>query len=93
MSSEEFQNLDKKSVLMIDIREEYELQSSPLLDGTLHIPMSNIIQKVRDGALLKNKPILTICRSGSRCKMLNEFLVDNGFEADYLEGGLVALNQ
>lgn len=87
MTKDEFLKLDPEKVEIIDIREDDEVESIPLLRNTTHIPLSTVIERVKNGSLMKDKPIVTVCRSGRRCQILNEFLVDNGYNAQYLEGG------
>jgi len=91
MTKEELSNLDKDKVLLVDIREDYELQDKPPLPEAIHIPMGEIIKKAEGGELPKDKKIITVCRSGGRCQIVNSTLKQLGYDVDLLEGGMLGL--
>ena len=91
MTKEEFESIDPAVVTIVDIRESFELDVVPSLTGVLHIPMTELVEKVNNGSLPKSKKVITICRSGGRCLGVNEFLTQHGYETDYLEGGMNVL--
>jgi rhodanese-related sulfurtransferase len=89
MKKEELNNIDSHKVLLVDIREKEELDSLPSLPNSTHIPMGEIIREAEDGRLPKDKLIVTICRSGGRCSIVNHELAALGYQVDLLEGGLM----
>lgn len=91
MTKEELQQVDLNSILLIDIREDDELEVIPSPEGAVHMPMSRVIEEVTKGSLSKDKKIVTICRSGGRCQVVNNILTDYGYQSDYLEGGVMGL--
>lgn len=88
MKKEELENIDFNKVLLIDIREDEELLEMPSIEGAAHIPMGKIIKEAEDGNLPKDKKIVTVCRSGGRCQIVNTELAALGYEVDFLEGGM-----
>jgi rhodanese-related sulfurtransferase len=91
MTKEELKNTNPDSILLIDIREEGEVANLPCPKNAVHIAMSHITEAVLEGKLPRDKKLITICHSGGRCLTVNEYLKSNGYEADYLEGGMMSL--
>jgi rhodanese-related sulfurtransferase len=91
MTKEEFQNLDKDSILLIDIREADELAVAPSPVPATHMPMGKVFVEVAKGNLPKDKPVISLCQSGGRCKIVTDKLNEMGYQADYIEGGLNGL--
>lgn len=90
MKIDDLHNLDQDKVLLVDIREPQELAVEPSIPGAINIPMSTILQEVERGNLPMDKTIVTICRSGARCHVVNAELRARGFITDMLEGGMNA---
>ena len=93
MTKDELDNVDFEEVMVIDIRNDDEVDALPALEKVVHIPMSEVVKKVDDETLPKDKKIVTICGSGARCLMLNQMLTEHGYDADYLEGGMMELKK
>ena len=93
MTREQLDKIDKNSVVIIDIREENELLSLPAFSGATHIPMKKLLTEANHCNLPKDKLIVTVCRSGSRCKVVNRILSQMGYRTDLLEGGMNAYQQ
>lgn len=91
MTKETFLELDLESAMIIDIRERNEISISTAIKNAINIPMLELAREIESGALDKQKKIVTICQSGGRCIALHTLLSTNGYEADYLEGGILAL--
>ena len=73
---------------VLDVREARELDICQL-EGTLHIPMSEIPAHVDD--LPTNQPVVVICHHGARSQMVVGFLRDAGFDNAFnLDGGIEA---
>lgn len=91
MTKETFLQLDPESVRIIDIREESEIANIASPDGALHIPMKILAEQIQAGDFPNDKPIVTVCYSGGRCHIINQFLQQHGYTSDYLEGGVAGL--
>ncbi len=74
-----FKDLKQKGAVIIDVRTIAEFNSGHL-KNTLNIPLNTI-----PGQLVKikkyNKPVITVCRSGSRSGMATGILKRAGIEA------------
>jgi sulfur dioxygenase len=90
MTKEELLKTGGDKILIVDIREEEELVTSPSIPGAVHIPMGKIIREAEDGRLPHDKKIVTVCRSGGRCQMVNHELRELGYDVDWLEGGMMS---
>lgn len=91
MTKEQFLKLNHDDVLIVDIREDGEVTVKPSPEGAAHIPMQIFADYVEDGTIPKDKKVITVCHSGGRCMMLHQHLLDHGYDADYLEGGVMGL--
>lgn len=76
-------------VAIVDCREEVEHEITWVLDVPL-LPMSELIERVEE--LPTDRPLLMMCRSGSRSARVADWLVANGErdEVANLEGGIIA---
>lgn len=75
-----------KPLVLLDVREEDELQLSRL-DGITHIPMNLIPQRLAE--LDPNSDFVVICRVGARSGRVTEYLLSQGFrQARNLVGGM-----
>jgi rhodanese-related sulfurtransferase len=71
----------------VDVREPYERNAGHIAD-TLHIELDQLTAEA--GQLDRERPILFICRSGSRSALAAQAFAAAGFEAHNLDGGLKA---
>lgn len=77
--------------ILIDVREEEELQESGIAEGALWMPCSKMDEENAEwmafkGKLPKDKPIILYCRSGARSGRAAEFLRMDGFDTVNLGG-------
>ncbi len=73
---------------VLDVREARELEICQL-EGTLHIPMTEIQARVDE--LPTNHPLVVVCHHGARSQMVVDFLRSAGFDnAVNLDGGIEA---
>ena len=74
-------------VQLIDVREDYEWDAGRIA-GATHIEM----QKLSDEAdsIDRATPVVFVCRTGARSGMAARAFAGAGYEANNLEGGLVA---
>lgn len=83
------------SLLIIDVREQSEINETGKLPGSIHIPMGdvsntltslsedNFKQKFNKSKPLKNTKIILSCRSGKRSGMVQEELQNMGYKNVY----------
>lgn len=71
----------------LDVREEDEWQAGHI-DGARHIPLRELSGRV--GELAKGRPIVAVCRSGSRSAAAVRGLKQLGYDAENLDGGVTA---
>lgn len=74
-------------VQVVDVRWPNEWQAGHI-DGALHIPVDDLDDHLDE--LDHSRPVVTVCRSGSRSTEAAAALVEEGFEAESLDGGMVA---
>ena len=73
--------------VLVDVRErdEWIRGHAP---AALHIPMSEFVDRV--GELDSSLRIICVCRSGNRSGQVTAWLLQNGFDAVNLTGGMSA---
>jgi rhodanese-related sulfurtransferase len=92
MSPKEAHELVKKGeAVLIDVREEEELQASGWAEGALWMPCSKMDEeepewKAFKAKLPKDKPVILYCRSGNRSGRVAEFLRGDGYDTVNLGG-------
>jgi len=76
-----------KKDFLLDVREPQELavEHAP---GAVNIPLGQL--RSRLGELPRNRDILVICRSGQRAYSATRILLQNGFKARNLSGGMLS---
>ncbi len=83
------QSLEEPSVV-VDIREGYEWQQVRLPAdvgfAVLHIPMNSIPERLDE--LPRNRPLAILCAHGSRSYGVTHYLVEQGFDASSVSGGI-----
>ena len=78
------------SFVVLDVRTIAEL-SGPLgkIDGIINIPIQQLLPRMDELYKYKNKVIAVICRSGNRSFYATRFLIDKGFKAKNVLGGMI----
>jgi rhodanese-related sulfurtransferase len=84
----DYKDLLSKGALIVDVRTPGEY-SDGHINQSINIPLNALPQKLND-LKKKNKPIITVCRSGSRSSMAKSMLSQQGIEA-YNGGGWISL--
>ncbi|ULQ54117.1 FAD-dependent oxidoreductase [Flavihumibacter fluvii] len=79
---------EAKKGFMLDVRETFELAVEQV-ENAVHIPMGEL--RARLGELPKDKEINVICRSGQRAYIATRILLQNGFSAKTISGGMLSL--
>jgi len=83
--------LNKFSGVIIDLREQAEVQAEPLPVKAIEISITNIREKINE--FDKREEILLICQRGPRSFEVGCYFMQNGFKnVFYLGGGIHLLN-
>jgi rhodanese-related sulfurtransferase len=73
--------------LLLDVREDNEWEAGHAAAAT-HVALSEVPDHLGD--LSKDQLIVCVCRSGVRSARAATFLIQNGYDAINLEGGMLA---
>jgi rhodanese-related sulfurtransferase len=76
---------DSCAPVLLDCREDYEWQQLRI-PGSLHIPMRQIPRRLSE--IDKHGDIVVVCAHGERSYRMASYLIDHGFCARSLRGGL-----
>jgi rhodanese-related sulfurtransferase len=71
----------------LDVREPDEWDAGHI-DGALHIPLAELPARVAE--LPDDEGLVVVCRTGGRSGRATAWLVQNGYEAVNLDGGMGA---
>jgi rhodanese-related sulfurtransferase len=72
---------------IVDVRYPNEWQAGHI-SGSVHIPLDYVYERTDE--LDRSRPVVTVCRSGSRSAQAAEELAGDGFDVQNLSGGIVA---
>ena len=77
-----------KDAFLLDVREPFELavESVP---GAVNIPLAKL--RARLDELPRDREIHVVCRSGQRAYLATRILLQNGFQAKNVSGGMLSL--
>jgi len=79
---------EAKKGFVLDVREPFELAVESF-EGATNIPLGQIRSRLSE--LPKDKEIHVICRSGQRAYYATRILLQNGFNAKNVSGGMLSL--
>ncbi len=85
VSVDEAYDLYQSGMFVLDIRTQEEWNEYHAPNTTL-IPLDELASRVNE--LPKNEPILVVCRSGNRSQAGRDILLQAGFNATSMNGGL-----
>ena len=77
-----------KSGFILDVREPFELTVENV-EGAINIPMGQLRRRLNE--LPKDKEINVLCRSAQRAYYATRILLQNGFNAKNISGGMMSL--
>ncbi|MEY2666702.1 MAG: hypothetical protein RLZZ384_873 [Pseudomonadota bacterium] len=81
---------NERHAVIVDVRETDEWNAGHIA-GAIHIPLSDVKNRVTELEKYKDSPVITQCRSGARSAKAAEVLKNAGFSAVYnLDGGINA---
>jgi rhodanese-related sulfurtransferase len=82
------------NLVLLDVRTEGEFNGSQgRLDGAILIPIGELESRISELQPYKDKEIVVYCRSGNRSRAGTRLLLDNGYNAVNLLGGILAWNK
>jgi rhodanese-related sulfurtransferase len=79
------QAADRIEAVLLDVREAAELAEGRIA-GSTHIPLGQL--PARTFELDRNRPVITVCRSGGRSSQAAQFLAGQGYDVTNLDGGM-----
>lgn len=77
---------DRRAALLLDCREAFERRQA-FIPGSLHIAMNTIPDRLSD--LQRDQEIVVYCAHGNRSYSVAGWLIQQGFAARSLQGGIV----
>ncbi len=80
----------KESFTLLDVREPREYETAKIEGSTL-IPLGTLPRRL--GELDKSREIVVHCRSGGRSGRAVQFLMEKGFKAVNVAGGILAWSE
>jgi rhodanese-related sulfurtransferase len=77
--------------ILLDVREDDEWIAGHI-EGAVHIPMNQVPQHAahRPEIFAADAPLVVVCGMGGRSAHVTAWLVQNGIQAENLEGGMIA---
>jgi rhodanese-related sulfurtransferase len=93
MSGEQLPSIDVETAaastdaLLLDVREFQEWMAGRA-PSAIHIPMGEIVDRL--GEIDRSRRVVCICRSGNRSSRVTQYLLDQGFDAVNMTGGMNA---
>jgi rhodanese-related sulfurtransferase len=81
------QAADRTEAVLLDVREADEVAEGHIA-GSTHIPLGQLAARAFE--LDRNRPIITVCRSGGRSSQAAQFLAGQGYDVANLAGGMTA---
>jgi rhodanese-related sulfurtransferase len=77
--------------VLLDVREDDEWAAGHI-DGAVHVPMMQLPQRLNyePGPITPDRPVVVVCKVGSRSAQVTAWLRHQGYDAVNLAGGLLA---
>lgn len=79
----------QEQIQILDVREPYEWDAGHI-DGSVHIPLSQVMAGQEQGRLDPDRPVVIVCKSGNRSELAALMLQARGYTAENFEGGTEA---
>ncbi len=85
---------DRKNPILVDVREDRELEVAPFPYVSIHLPLSKSSDWIHDLSqyLPLDQPIVVFCHAGVRSWNFSVWMIENSWEGEIwnLEGGIEA---
>ncbi len=81
----ELETVEDDETVLVDLRTAEELQETGMIEGSLHIPLDQLRDRIHE--LRRDKTYIVYCAVGYRGYLAYRILVQNGFIAKNLSGG------
>jgi rhodanese-related sulfurtransferase len=78
-------NERREQLQIIDVREDEEWTAGRI-DGARHIPLDQLSARLAE--LDRDRPVVTVCRSGGRSSQAADELTQAGLSAENMDGGM-----
>lgn len=78
-------NERREQLQIIDVREDEEWAAGRM-DGARHIPLDQLSARLTE--LDRDRPVVTVCRSGGRSSKAVDELTQAGLSAEIMDGGM-----
>ena len=79
--------LEENGDILVDVREQHEFDDVRI-SGSILIPLSEFNERYEE--LPRDKNIIMQCRTGARSARTTDFLLENGYQAVNMAGGILA---
>ena len=77
-------------LVILDVRNQYELEEYlGHIEGVINIPVQELEKRINELNDYKAREIAVICRSGVRSVTATNMLIEYGFNAINIEGGMI----
>ena len=73
-------------IQLVDVRADHEWEAGRIA-GATHIELNDIAARAEE--LDRDRPVVLYCRGGTRSEMARDALLDAGYDATKLTGGIV----
>lgn len=84
------QLINRENAVVLDIRQDNEFHAGHIVNA-IHVPLGHLKDRKAELEKYKSRPIITVCRSGSRSGQACSQLKKAGFDNIYnLKGGMMA---
>ncbi len=82
-----------EQILLLDVRTSEEFDGTMgHIEGSILIPLYDLEERLTELDEYKNHEIIVICRSGNRSGIGTQILIENGYKALNMDGGMIAWN-
>lgn len=83
--SKDIDNRDKNKIILLDVRDDIEIENSKIEGGAINIPVNELRNRLSE--IPKNKEIWVYCQIGVRGYIAARILMANGYKVKNLNGG------
>ena len=82
-----------EQILLLDVRTSEEFDGTMgHIEGSILIPLYELEERLAELDEYQSHEIIVICRSGNRSGIGTQILIENGYKALNMDGGMIAWN-